>query len=126
LPSSLPEIEEAPIFFAISFVQIFRTVHFSASYRDGELHCLPVLAAKLDCKSVFRIWRLPCFYEGMTNEEKNWRKLCAAVAEEKDPERLSRLVEELIDALDQVKQDLEKIEAQSDTRTKSPEDDLSE
>ena len=62
----------------------------------------------------------------MTNDEKNWRKLCAAVAEEKDPERLSRLVEELIDALDQVKQDLEKIEAQSDRRTKSPEDDLSE
>jgi hypothetical protein len=62
----------------------------------------------------------------MTNEEKNWRKLCASVAEEKDPERLSRLVEELIEALDQVKQDLEKIEVQSDTRTTSVEDDLSE
>jgi hypothetical protein len=62
----------------------------------------------------------------MTNEEKNWRKLCASVAEEKDPERLSRLVEELIEALDQVKQDLEKIEVQRDTRTTSVEDDLSE
>jgi hypothetical protein len=53
----------------------------------------------------------------MTNEEKNWRKLCALVAEEKDPERLSQLVEELIEALDRVKQDLEKSEAQLDAGT---------
>ncbi|MGA3104438.1 MAG: hypothetical protein ABSD53_08160 [Terriglobales bacterium] len=50
----------------------------------------------------------------MTNEEKNWRKLCASVAEEKDPERLSQLVEQLIEALDRVKQDLEQSEAQLD------------
>ncbi len=50
----------------------------------------------------------------MTTEEKNWRKLCAAVAEEKDPELLSRLVEELIEALDEVKQDLENRDSQVD------------
>jgi hypothetical protein len=59
----------------------------------------------------------------MTNEEKNWRKLCASVAEEKDPERLSRLVEELIEALDQVKQDLEKSESRLGERTTSTEQD---
>jgi hypothetical protein len=59
----------------------------------------------------------------MTNEEKNWRKLCALVAVEKDPEHLSRLVEELIAALDQVKQDLEKSESRLSERTTSTEQD---
>jgi hypothetical protein len=53
----------------------------------------------------------------MTNEETNWRKLCALVAKEKDPEHLSQLVEQLIEALDRVKQDLEKSEAPLDVST---------
>jgi hypothetical protein len=62
----------------------------------------------------------------MTNDEKSWRKLCAMVAEEKDPERLSWLVEELIEALDQVKLDLEKSESQLDAgKTGSEQDELS-
>ncbi len=57
------------------------------------------------------------FTKAMTNEEQNWRKLCALVAEEQDPERLSQLVEELIKALDFVKRDLERYDLQVEART---------
>ena len=36
----------------------------------------------------------------MTMEEREWRQLCAMVAEESDPQRLSELVDQIIVALD--------------------------
>ena len=36
----------------------------------------------------------------MTMEEKEWRQLCAMVAQESDPQRLSELVDQIIVALD--------------------------
>jgi hypothetical protein len=36
----------------------------------------------------------------MTMEEKEWRQLCAMVAKERDPQRLSELVDQIIVALD--------------------------
>ena len=43
----------------------------------------------------------------MKIEEKNWRKLCRQVADEPDPERLSDLVERLIQELDTLKEELD-------------------
>ena len=43
----------------------------------------------------------------MTNEEIEWRKLCLRLAEEQDPAQLSEMVEQLIEALDALKQELE-------------------
>ena len=43
----------------------------------------------------------------MKTQETDWRELCARVAEEQDPEHLSEMVEQLIQALDAVKQELE-------------------
>jgi hypothetical protein len=39
-------------------------------------------------------------------EEANWRKLCTRVADEPDPERLSQLVEQLIEELDGLRNQL--------------------
>ena len=36
----------------------------------------------------------------MTMEEKEWRRLCAMVATESDPQRLSELVDQIVTALD--------------------------
>jgi hypothetical protein len=44
----------------------------------------------------------------MTMEEQEWRKLCKLVADETDPKRLSRLIDELIKALDARKRELHK------------------
>ncbi len=41
------------------------------------------------------------------SKEMNWRKLCLQVAEEPDAQRLSELVEQLILALDDLRQELE-------------------
>jgi len=48
----------------------------------------------------------------MKTDERDWRKLCAMVAEERDPERLSRLVEQLIQALDARREELDRNERQ--------------
>jgi 23S rRNA maturation mini-RNase III len=43
----------------------------------------------------------------MTNKkQEEWRELCALVAEESDPHRLSELADELIRALDERKEEL--------------------
>jgi hypothetical protein len=42
----------------------------------------------------------------MTNE-KDWRKLCALVAEESNPQRLSELIDQLIKALNVRRQELQ-------------------
>jgi len=39
--------------------------------------------------------------EGSNYAGGNWRELCAAAAKEADPERLSRLVGQIIEALDE-------------------------
>jgi hypothetical protein len=44
----------------------------------------------------------------MNVEKKDWRKLCALVAMESDPQRLSELVDEIIKALDSRKQELQR------------------
>jgi|HubBroStandDraft_4_1064222.scaffolds.fasta_scaffold1121052_1 hypothetical protein len=44
----------------------------------------------------------------MTMEEQEWRKLCKQVADETDPRRLSRLIDDLIKALDARKHELHK------------------
>jgi hypothetical protein len=47
----------------------------------------------------------------MTNKkQEEWRELCALVAEESDPHRLSELADELIRALDDRKEELFKRE----------------
>jgi hypothetical protein len=48
----------------------------------------------------------------MTIEEKEWRRLCKLVAEETDPRRLSKLIDELIRALDVRRRDLHTSEVQ--------------
>ena len=53
MPSNLPEILETQFGLENSFVQIFRTVYFSVSYREGELHYLQVLAARINGKFNF-------------------------------------------------------------------------
>ncbi len=40
-------------------------------------------------------------------EKKDWQKICAQVAEETNPHRLSSLIEELIKALDAHRQELD-------------------
>jgi hypothetical protein len=44
----------------------------------------------------------------MSVEEKEWRQLCRLVADEPDPQRLSKLVDQLIKVLDARKKELEK------------------
>jgi len=46
-------------------------------------------------------------YEMMT-DEKDWRKLCAMVAEESNPQRLSELIDQLIKALHVRRHELQK------------------
>ena len=41
-------------------------------------------------------------------EKKDWQKICAQVAAETNPRRLSRLIEELIKALDAHRQELDR------------------
>jgi hypothetical protein len=63
----------------------------------------------------------------MTTQENSWRKLCLLVAEEKDPDRLSELVEQLIASLDEVRLDLEKRETQfRPNASRSPEDEFTQ
>jgi hypothetical protein len=40
-------------------------------------------------------------------EEADWRKLCRRVADEPDPERLSELVEQLIEEIDALREQLD-------------------
>ncbi|MFZ0799501.1 MAG: hypothetical protein WCA13_17250 [Terriglobales bacterium] len=42
----------------------------------------------------------------MTIDEKDWRKLCALVAEETDPHRLCELLDRLVKALNARRQEL--------------------
>jgi len=42
----------------------------------------------------------------MSIEEQEWRNLCQLVADEKDPKRLSKLLDQLIKALDARKREL--------------------
>jgi hypothetical protein len=43
----------------------------------------------------------------MITDEKDWRKLCALVAEENNPQRLSELIDQLIKALNVRRQELQ-------------------
>jgi hypothetical protein len=45
--------------------------------------------------------------ENSNGEKKGWQKICAKVAEETNPHRLSSLIEELIKALDAHRQELD-------------------
>ena len=45
--------------------------------------------------------------DNFNEEKKDWQKICAQVAEETNPHRLSRLIEELINALDAHRQELD-------------------
>jgi hypothetical protein len=42
----------------------------------------------------------------MSMEEKEWRKLCELITNERDPQQLSQLVDQLIETLDSRKRDL--------------------
>lgn len=42
----------------------------------------------------------------MTTEEKDWRKLCESIQDEQDPQRLSELVDQLLKALDDRREEL--------------------
>jgi hypothetical protein len=42
----------------------------------------------------------------MTIEEKEWRKLCESIQDEQDPQRLSELVDQLLKALDDRREEL--------------------
>ncbi len=44
------------------------------------------------------------------NEKEDWQNLCKLVADESDPQRLSELVEQLIQALDARRQELKRSE----------------
>jgi hypothetical protein len=43
----------------------------------------------------------------MITDEKDWRKLCALVAEESNPQRLSELIDQLIKALNARRRELQ-------------------
>jgi hypothetical protein len=46
------------------------------------------------------VWHGYCLIDGMSTDEKEWEKLCKLVADERNPQRLSELVNQLIEALD--------------------------
>jgi hypothetical protein len=48
------------------------------------------------------VWQGSCLTHVMSNghEEMRWQELCKLVAEERNPQRLSELVDQLIEALD--------------------------
>src|SRR5579863_6676252 len=69
----------------------------------GVLHQLPSFdefASRNFHGVASRVWPCACLISIMTMEEKEWRQLCAMVAKESDPQRLSELVDQIIVALD--------------------------
>jgi hypothetical protein len=46
------------------------------------------------------VWHGSCLTDGMSIQETEWEKLCKLVADERNPQRLSELVDQLIEALD--------------------------
>jgi len=53
--------------------------------------------------------------ESRTVDEKQWRKLCALVATEPDPQRLSVLMDQLLEELDARRQQLRESEKASNS-----------
>ncbi|MGA2354271.1 MAG: hypothetical protein ABSG02_07235 [Terriglobales bacterium] len=55
----------------------------------------------------------------MTIDEKDWRKLCAQAAVESDPGRLLEIIERLIRALDECRDEMRKKERRHDVTSSS-------
>lgn len=56
------------------------------------------------------IWQAECFFQGKSEEEamgmspgngNNWRQICEQVLKEKNPEKVTRLLEELLEILEE-------------------------
>src|SRR5947209_6858858 len=61
------------------------------------------------------IWQTSCLIQYMTIDEREWRKLCESIQNEQDPLRLSKLVDQLLNAMDERREVLqERKEVESD------------
>jgi hypothetical protein len=62
------------------------------------------------------VWQPSCFISAMNNrdktngDDKEWRRLCELVTAESNPERLSRLIDQLLQELDARRQALRESE----------------